>query len=142
MDTDQDQSTAGAAPHDTLPEPLHPSQAWTLDGYPIVDGKYHDLATDEIKTHTGPSRGGPPSTSVYWQNRASVSRSDQFFAMGAISRHSVTDYLARVGEMLKEGRCTVTSLNATEYAVNVIIVTQLTTGEFTHHLQRHGLIRS
>lgn len=52
------------------PSPLLPSsgqrgQPWTIDGYPIVDGKYHDLVTGEIKTHTGSFRGGPPSVSVY-----------------------------------------------------------------------------
>jgi len=36
------------------PETLFPMtgprpQSWTLDGYPIVDGRYHDLITHEIK---------------------------------------------------------------------------------------------
>lgn len=28
-----------------------PRQMWTVDGYPIVDGKYLDLSTGELKTH-------------------------------------------------------------------------------------------
>jgi hypothetical protein len=28
------------------------TQAWTPSGYPIVDGKYLDLSTGELKTHT------------------------------------------------------------------------------------------
>ncbi|CRK14778.1 hypothetical protein HYQ46_002253 [Verticillium longisporum] len=118
----------------------YPSQSWTCDGYPIVDGKYHDLATNEIKTHTGIVRGGPPSTSVYWQNRAPVSRPDQFVAMGAMSRHKVTEYLVRVGEMLKAGKCTVTSLNATEFAVNVIVLTEASSEEFSALLRGNRLL--
>ncbi|KFX87862.1 hypothetical protein O988_09254 [Pseudogymnoascus sp. VKM F-3808] len=129
------------------PVPLVPSsgqrsQLWTLDGYPIVDGKYHDLATDTIKTHTGPFRGGPPSVSVYWQNRGGSNRHNLFHAVGAISSCKVTDYLVRVGEMLKARKCIVSSLNATEYAVNVIVETELSTGDFTALLRDHGLLAS
>lgn len=42
-----------------------------------------------------------------------------------MNRRNMTDYLVQVGEMLKTGKCVVTSLNATEYAVNVIVVTEL-----------------
>ncbi|KAF4472888.1 hypothetical protein FALBO_210 [Fusarium albosuccineum] len=129
-------------PPGVSPSTSQPSQQWTVDGYPIVDGKFHDLAADEIKTHTGVFRGGPPSLSVYWNNCASVSRPNQFVAMGCISGHSVTEYLVRVGEMLRQGKCTVSSLNATQYAVNVIVLTYLSSEEFTGLLREHGLTAS
>ncbi|OBT82024.1 hypothetical protein VE02_09815 [Pseudogymnoascus sp. 03VT05] len=129
-------------PSPLLPSSGQRSQLWTIDGYPIVDGKYHDLVTDEIKTHTGLFRGGPPSVSVYWQNRGGSNRHDLFYAVGAISSRKVTDYLVRVGEMLKAEKCIVSSLNATEYAVNVIVETELSTVDFTALLRDHGLLAS
>jgi hypothetical protein len=133
--------------HDQLPpgidfSAVRPNQSWTLDGYPIVDGKYHDLATGEIKTHTGLKRAGPPSLSIYWNNCGDVTSPDHFFALGCSSRHTVTEYLARVGEMLRQGGCTISSLNATTYAVNVIVITELPSAEFKGRLREHGLIPS
>ncbi|SPJ79364.1 uncharacterized protein FTOL_07755 [Fusarium torulosum] len=124
------------------PSTLYPSQRWTVDGYPIVDGKYQDLATDETKAHTGVFGAGPPSLTIYWNNCASVIGPDHFFALGCYSRHTVTEYLARVGEMLRNGKCTVSSLNATKYAVNVIVMTGLSSEEFKGLLCEHGLIAS
>ncbi|KFY44187.1 hypothetical protein V495_03588 [Pseudogymnoascus sp. VKM F-4514 (FW-929)] len=129
-------------PSPLLPSSGQRSQFWTLDGHPIVDGKYHDLTTDTIKTHTGPFRGGPPSVSVYWQNRGGSNRHELFHAVGAMSSCKVTDYLVRVGEMLKAGKCIVSSLNATEYAVNVIVETELSTGEFMALLREYRLLAS
>ncbi|KAM0530597.1 hypothetical protein D7B24_009159 [Verticillium nonalfalfae] len=90
MSTNDTQPLGGVPPG----APQHtccPSQSWTRDGYPIVDGKYHDLVTHKIKTHTGLVRGGPPLTSVYWQDRAPVGRPGHFVAMGAMSRHKGTE---------------------------------------------------
>lgn len=78
-------STEGPLSNPSLPIPSsgQRGQQWTTDGYLIVDGKYHDLVTDEIKTHTGNFKGGPPSLSVYWQNRGgNDGRHDQFYAVG------------------------------------------------------------
>ncbi|KAM0337353.1 hypothetical protein ACHAPQ_003211 [Fusarium lateritium] len=129
-------------PPGVSPSTISISQNWTVDGYPIVDGKYHDLATDEIKTHTGVFGGGPTSLSIYWNNCAAVTRPDHFFAMGCYSRYTVTEYLARVEEMLGNGKCTVSSLNATKYAVNAIVMTDLSSEEFKGLLHEHGLINS
>lgn len=134
-----DNNQVGDIPPGVSPSTLAPMQKWTIDGYPIVDSKYHDLATDEIKTHTGVFGAGPPSLTIYWNNCASVTRSDQFIAMGSYSRHTVTEYIARVGEMLRQGKCTVSSMNATQYAVNVIVLTDLSSAEFTDMLREHGL---
>jgi len=129
------------------PSSTQPSQAWTLDNYPIVDGKYYNLATDRIEVHTGILKGGPPSVSVYWHNRGGSSNSngtryDQFYAVSSLSKCKVTEYLVRIGEILKKEKCTVSSLNATEYAVNVVVVTELSTVDFTALLRDHGLLAS
>lgn len=139
--------------HDQVPPEIdsstvRPGQSWTLDGYPIVDGKYLDLATGEIKTYTGFRRAGPPSLSIYWNNRGSITGPDTgpcpdpFFALGCSSRHTVTEYLARLGEMLRQGGCEISSLNATTYAVNVVAMTELPSAEFKERLRQHGLIPS
>lgn len=139
MDLRTTEPSAGTSP---LPSSSARTQLWTLDGYPIVDGRYHDLVTGEIRTHTGNFRAGPPSLSIYWQNRGGSDRRDLFYAVGATSKYNVTDYLFRVGEMLRREMCTVSSLNATEYAVNVIVITELSNMEFTALLREHGLLPS
>lgn len=52
----------------------------------------------------------------------------------------MTDYLASIGEMLKLEKCVVGSLNATGYAVYVIVDTELTRFEFTELLRAHRLM--
>ncbi|KAI9167836.1 hypothetical protein HJFPF1_03975 [Paramyrothecium foliicola] len=132
----------GDLPPGVDPTTFRPAQMWTVDGYPIVDGKFHDLANNEIKTHTGLLRGGPPSLTVYWNNCGPVRHPDHFFAMGCFSQHTITEYLARVGEMLRAGKCTIASLNATPYAVYVIVETDLSSAEFKGLLREHGLTAS
>lgn len=53
---------------------------------------------------------------------------------------TVTDYLAKVGDLLKTGVCTVDSMTATKYSVNLVIITPPTNGEFREALGRHGLL--
>ena len=141
MDSHTEDPVLESPPFST-PSSGQAAQSWTLDGYPIVDGKYYNLVTDSIEVHTGLLRGGPPSVSVYWHNRGGSGRHDQFYAVGSLSRCKVTDYLVRVGEMLKKEKCIVTSLNATEYAVNVVVMTELSTVDFMALLRDHGLLAS
>ncbi|KAK0726582.1 hypothetical protein B0T21DRAFT_36637 [Apiosordaria backusii] len=120
-----------------------PTQLWTVDGYPIVDGKYLDLSTGEIKTHEGLLTGGPPALTVYWHNKLPKHQKEQpFYAASAFSLTSVTDYLTRVGDLLRTGICTVDSLSATKYSVNLVIMTQLSNNEFIEALGRHGLLHA
>lgn len=53
---------------------------------------------------------------------------------------TVTDYLAKVGDLLKTGVCTVDSMTATKYSVNLVIITPPTNGEFREALGRHELL--
>ena len=124
-------------------EPLR-HQPWTVDGYPIVDGKYLDLSTGELKTHTlgvDLLTAGPPTVCAYWQNRRCTGRHDQFLVMNgaAAGVRDVTEYLARVGGFLSKGLCKVSSLNATRYDVFVVVSSELSQEEFRDALREHGL---
>ncbi|KAK5651416.1 hypothetical protein OQA88_12504 [Cercophora sp. LCS_1] len=126
------------------PQRPTPIQAWTLSGYPIVDGKYHDLRTGEIKPHAEGIdfvTGGPPSLSVYWHNKNPKPGQEQpFYALSGSSPLSVSEYLVRVGDLLRAGVYTVDSVSATKYSVNLIIITQLSCQEFKEAMGRHGLL--
>ncbi len=121
------------------------TQPWTADEYPIVDGKYLDLSTGELKTHVpgvDHFRGGPPSVAVYWQNRLATGRGDQFLviAKAVADARDLTEYLAPVGAFLRKGLCKVHSLNATRYDVYVVVSSELSQGEFREALVEQGLL--
>ncbi|KXX74656.1 hypothetical protein MMYC01_209266 [Madurella mycetomatis] len=121
------------------------TQPWTVDRYPIVDGKYLDLSTGELKTHvagTDHFRGGPPSVAVYWQNQLATGRGDQFLviAKAVADARDLTEYLTRVGAFLRKGLCKVHSLNATRYDVYVVMSSELSQGEFREALAEQGLL--
>ncbi|RYP28507.1 hypothetical protein DL767_007186 [Monosporascus sp. MG133] len=123
---------------------LPPTQRWTTDGYPIVDGKYFNLDTGEVMTHTGSFMGGPPNITVYWQNRFNTGRGNQFLVTTRTiySTRSLSEYIIRIGDLLRRGSgvCKVDSLNATPYSVYVVVTSEVSQGEFTQALQEHGLI--
>ena len=121
------------------------TQLWTVDEYPIVDGKYLDLATGELKTHligVDQFRGGPPAVSVYWQNQLSTGRGDQFLVIAKVVTDvkDLTEYLARAGTFLGKGLCKVHSLNATRYEVYVVVSSELSQGGFREALAADGLL--
>ncbi len=126
---------AGSLPMITGPKSL----GWTLDGYPVVDGKYYDMVANKIKTYTGPTAAGPPSISVYWHNRLATGRDDKVYAISKVINRKLTECLIRIGNMLETGGCKVRSLNATTYDVNVILETELSNIEFEKLLKTHGL---
>ena len=139
-------------PTDGDPLAQHPSnpggrllQPWTPDGYPIVNGKYRDLSTGELKTHVAGVdhvRGGPPSVAVYWQNQQATGHGDQFLVTSKVVADvpDLTEYLARVGAFLRKGLCKVHSLNATRYDVFVVVSSELSQGEFQEALVEQGLL--
>jgi hypothetical protein len=130
--------------NDGSPNRRRIKQLWTADGYPIVDGKYLDLSTGEVKPHTGPFRGGPPSVSVYWQNQLCTGRRDQFLVLAKAGAGGascdLTEYLARAGGFFAKGLCKVHSLNATRYDVYVVVSSELSAEEFGEALGVHGLL--
>lgn len=130
--------------HDASPE-VPPTQGWTTDAnYPIVDGKYLNLDTGEVMTHTGPSMGGPPNITVYWQSRFNTGRGNQFLVTTKTiyTTRSLSEYIIRIGNFLRRGPsvCKVDSLNATPYSVYVVVTSEVSQGEFTQALQEHDLL--
>lgn len=127
-----------ASPH------VPPTQGWTRDGYPIVDGKCLNLDTGVVMAHSGPSMGGPPNITVYWQNRFCTGRGNQFLVTTKTiyTTRSLSEYIIRIGNLLRKGRrvCQVGSLNATPYSVYVVVTSELPQGEFTQALQEQGLL--
>ena len=121
-----------------------PTQSWTPDNYPIVDGKYHNLDTGEVMTHTGPVKRGPPNITVYWQNRFATGRGDQFLVTTKTiySTRSLSEYIIRIGNLLQKGSgvCKVDSLNATPYSVYVVVTSEASQEEFKEALHEHGLL--
>ncbi|KAJ9157539.1 hypothetical protein NKR23_g321 [Pleurostoma richardsiae] len=121
---------------------LPPTQPWTQSGSPIVDGKYIERTTGEIK-QLEPGElvtGGPPAIDVYWHNRTLTGRDDQFFGFSGASLLQVSEYLVRVGELLKTGKCKVHALNVTKYAVNIIITTALSNEDMKNALKECKLL--
>ena len=95
-------------------------------------------------THTGLIKGGPPHITVYWQNRFSTGRADQFLVTtkNIYSTRSLTEYIIRIGHFLQKppGICKLDSLNATPYSVYVVAKSEASQMEFRQALQESGLL--
>jgi hypothetical protein len=142
MDPTSSGPTPASAVSQELLDSATPNQSWTLTDQPIVDGKYLDPSTGETKTHTGPSKGGPPSVSVYWQNRLDTGRGDQFHVISKTVAHAgnLNEYIIRVGDLLRTGACKLDSLNATRYNVYLVVTSELSQDGFRDALVDHGLL--
>lgn len=119
---------------------------WTVSdegkGSPIVDNKYFNMETGQTVALRGPRHVtfGPPSLDVYWQNRRHGSeRENQFRAVVKVSALSMTEYVIGVGEFLKESKCTLQSLTATTYSVNVVVFMEILYEDLHVLLKKHGL---
>ncbi|KAF7550248.1 hypothetical protein G7Z17_g5864 [Cylindrodendrum hubeiense] len=113
-------------------------QSWTESGYPIVDGKYLDLSTGIINTIPDGTlvAAGPPALEVHWHNRMMTGRSNAFFSFVASAFVNVTEYLKRVGEFIAMGSVEILSLNATKYAVNIVVATDLSKDEMMGRIKQ------
>lgn len=109
----------------TMPE----KQSWTESGYPIVDGKYLDKDGNIQQFDSQEwSVAGPPALDVYWHNRRVTPgrEQDQFRTLVSNAFVDMTEYIARIGELLRTvgASCELVSLNATKYSVTIIISTE------------------
>ncbi len=120
-------------------------QEWTYEAgdrrYPIVDGKYFDGRTGRVEPvdMNGQVTIGPPTLDVFWHNRMLTGREDQFFGAVGISTISMTEYVIRVGEFLKECNCDLQSLTATTYSLNVILFADMSKSDVYMLWERYGL---
>ncbi|KJZ75252.1 hypothetical protein HIM_05446 [Hirsutella minnesotensis 3608] len=130
--------------NDRIPDTSPEMQCWTQSGHPIVDGKYLDK--NGVIREVDPSEwtvAGPPALDVYWSNRKITPNLgyNQFHAIALGASVDVTEYLARVGELLRvaAGALEIVALNATLYSVNVIVSTDLSQGAMKELLFEHRL---
>ncbi|KAL0942097.1 uncharacterized protein CTRU02_204860 [Colletotrichum truncatum] len=125
---------------DALPSGTKRIQKWTFTEtpdtikrhMPIVDGKYHDPDTWEVK-EIAPGQqciAGPPVIDQYWHNLIAGPH-DQFKALRASFCKDTTEFLIRLGEFLKLEQCKIHSVNAAEFSVTVIIETTRKRHEIT-----------
>ena len=110
---------------------LKTRQVWTESGFPIVDDKYLDLTAGTVKTlgRDDYVYDGPPALEIYWNNRLRTDLPDQFRGVVTSAYVGVSEYLRRIGRLLAMGKCEIMALNATKYAVNVVVSADVTTEE-------------
>lgn len=120
---------------------LPPTQRWTTDGYPIVNGKYFNLDTGEVTVHIGTYELGPPNITVYWQNRFDTGQVNQFLVTSSTihSTRNLSEYHIRIGNLLRSGVCKVDSLNATPYSVYDVVTSEVSQKECSGAFEEHGL---
>jgi len=118
-------------------------QSWTLSGYPIVDN-YRDLAAGRIAQVEASEEFAPrpPALEVYWHNRMQTDRTDLFGGLVTGANVDVTEYLRRVGRFLDANSCEVLALNATKYAVNIILAVDCSCQEMRTWLTEHDLLHA
>lgn len=113
----------------------------TLGGSPIVDGRYLDFDARQIKeVQPGESfTSGPPTIDVYWHN-LSTEPSERFLGYrGGFAYGDVGLYVSRLGRFFNQGGCELYSLNATQYSVVVVVITQRNRTEFMQQYHACGL---
>ncbi len=116
----------------------------TVTGYPIVEGRYIDLAAGEVKSvqRGEQTTNGPPTIGVYWHN-ISVGDCTLYRGMrGGFVDGGVGEFVTRLGKFLENGFCELASLNVSTYSVTVIIETQKSRDEIMRKQYDCGLIAS
>lgn len=91
--------------------------------------------------YTGSYVLGPPNITVYRQNRFDTGCGNQFLVTSSTiySTRSLSEYIIRIGDLLKSGVCKMDSLNATPYSVYVVVTSEVSQAEFSGALEEHGL---
>ncbi len=130
---------ARMVPHDV--QNSHLNQPWHITGTPIVDGKYVDHSTGEVKVVTLGDlvTAGPPAVELFWYNRNMAAVEGRFTTFAAHAFISVTEYMARLGAFFTLGSCELVSINATRYAVHVIVATELPQTVIVERMNRCNL---
>ena len=104
------------------------SPVWDMESErPIVDGKYNDPVTGEIRKATGCSYYGPPAvdiivTSIHADTAGCVRRTAQTFPMEFI--------LCHIFRIVEKRNLQLDSCLATKYSIRLTLAHELTPGEF------------
>jgi hypothetical protein len=110
------------------------AQMWTVSGYPVVDGKYLDLAGGGEVRNVAPGdyfRFGPPAVDIYWHNQRPPADDEArpFIAARYPYQGTATEYLVRAARFWAKGGCDVVSMSVSQYAVYVVVATEMTMDE-------------
>ncbi|KAM0425974.1 hypothetical protein ACHAPT_008913 [Fusarium lateritium] len=117
-------STSGDSLHE---DEFHPI-SWDYEAKrPIVDSKYNDPKTGELRTSTGAVYSGPPSVDIIIMNLHEDSNEGIYRATRPFP---VEKLLFHVMRIVHERRLKIDSLNATAYAIRVILAHELKKEEF------------
>ena len=114
------------------------SPVWDMESErPIVDGKYNDPVTGEIREATGYSYYGPPAvdiivTSIHEDTAGCVRRTAQTFPMEFI--------LCHIFKIVEKRNLQLDSCLATKYSIRLTLAHELTPGEFSTIAREIGCV--
>ncbi|BCS26664.1 uncharacterized protein APUU_51375S [Aspergillus puulaauensis] len=113
-------------------QPLHPqefhSPGWDYEARtPVVDGKYYDRKTGELRTASGPSYSGPPDVDIIIQNLHQDTNNRLYRAARPFP---VEILLFGIMKIVNERELRLDSLTATAYAIRVIVAHEMTVAEW------------
>ncbi|EHA24582.1 hypothetical protein CBS76997_6667 [Aspergillus niger] len=109
------------------PDEIHTPSWHAASNRPIVDGKYNDPETGEVRNATGFEFSGPPAvdviiTNLHEDSSTSVRRVQLPFRVEAL--------LVWIMRIVDERKLQIDSLNATPYAIRVVLAHELSGEEF------------
>ncbi|PHH78887.1 hypothetical protein CDD82_2787 [Ophiocordyceps australis] len=110
----------------------HPQQffspGWHAEAHtPVVDGKYYDRASGEVRDASGGEYSGPPAVdlvimSLDAESSQCVYRAARPFPLEAL--------LCHIMGIVKERKLEIDSLTATRFAIRIILSHELTVDQF------------
>ncbi|GKZ36771.1 hypothetical protein AbraIFM66950_007968 [Aspergillus brasiliensis] len=115
------------------PPPRHPDEFFTPgwdaeSNRPVVDGKYHEPKTGELRPAIGRQFAGPPAVDIIITNLHEESCGRVYRAQLPFR---VERLLVWIMGVVEDRKLQLDSLNATPYAIRVVLAHELTGGEFT-----------
>ncbi|PYH94517.1 hypothetical protein BO71DRAFT_398798 [Aspergillus ellipticus CBS 707.79] len=110
------------------PDELHVPGWHAESNRPIVDGKYHDPATGELRAATGHEYAGPPAVDIVITNLHEASAGRIHRAQLPFRVEKLLGWMMRVVE---ERKLQLDSVNATPYAIRVVLAHGLDGEQFS-----------
>ncbi|KAF4964381.1 hypothetical protein FSARC_7680 [Fusarium sarcochroum] len=105
------------------------SPGWDGDSrQPVVDGKYHDPRTGELRKAEGGAYLGPPAVDIIIM---SIHEDTNHCIYRAQRAFPVESLLCQIMSIVRERKLRIDSLNATQYAIRIILAHPLQSNEFS-----------
>ncbi|GLB11241.1 hypothetical protein AtubIFM57258_008107 [Aspergillus tubingensis] len=113
--------------HREHPDELHTPSWHAASNRPIVDGKFNDPETGEVRDAGGLVFSGPPAVDIIITNIHEGSSNNIFRAQLPFRMEKLLAWILRV---VGERKLQLDSLNATPYAIRVVLAHELNEGQF------------